>query len=263
MSCGDAESAREHYESGALAVLRGRPGLPVGGALDDGRWGHEAPLGTESTETLLDYGAVALAFDEGNKGHDVSQNLEALLSSLATPAGAPRALDVLDLGCAGGRDLLALAARGHRPVGLDGAPEFVALARAKGPFEVWEQDLCRLALPAARFDGVFANAVLFHVPSAHLDAALAQIWATLRPGGAFFCSNAHGFGEDKEDFAVFSVVLYFQELYVFQLKFTNWKGFNLKVSACLSQWHCGTWGVLLTGILTYLLTHLLPGCLTY
>jgi SAM-dependent methyltransferase len=141
---------------------------------------------------------VALAFDEGNKGHDVSQNLEALLSSLTAPAGAPRALDVLDLGCAGGRDLLALAARGHRPVGLDGAPEFVALARAKGPFEVWEQDLCRLALPAARFDGVFANAVLFHVPSVHLDAALAQIWATLRPGGAFFCSNAHGFGEDKE-----------------------------------------------------------------
>ena len=39
-----------------------------------------------------------------------------------------------------------------------------------------------------------------------------------------------GFGDDKEDFAVFSVVLYFQELYVFQLKFTNWRGFNLKVN---------------------------------
>ena len=48
-----------------------------------------------------------------------------------------------------------------------------------------------------------------------------------------------GFGEDKEDFAVFSVVLFFQELYVFQLKFTNWRGFNLKVRARLSRWHCG------------------------
>ena len=48
-----------------------------------------------------------------------------------------------------------------------------------------------------------------------------------------------GFGEDKEDFAVFSVALFFQELYVFQLKFTNWRGFNLKVSAWPSRWHCG------------------------
>lgn len=157
--------------------------------------GRETLLKT--SETIKDYDAVAASFDDGNKTHDVSQNLEALLKPLL--AGGDRALDVLDLGCAGGRDLVALTQRGHRAVGLEGSPAFVALARAKVPgCEVWQQDLAQLDLPRERFDGVFANATLFHVPIEALDGTLSQVWATLRPGGVFFCSNAHGFGEDKD-----------------------------------------------------------------
>mmetsp|Transcript_54724 Transcript_54724/g.169465 ORF Transcript_54724/g.169465 Transcript_54724/m.169465 type:complete len:226 (-) Transcript_54724:73-750(-) len=123
---------------------------------------------------------------------------EALLAPLLAE-DAQRSLDVLDLGCAGGRDLVELTRRGHRAVGLEGAPAFVELARAKAPgCEVWQQDLVHLELPAERFDGVFSNAVLFHVPSEALDGVLDQIWATLRPNGVFFASNAHGFGRDSE-----------------------------------------------------------------
>ena len=41
--------------------------------------------------------------------------------------------------------------------------------------EVWQQDLLALDLPSQRFDGVFANAVLFHVPSQELPRVLAEL----------------------------------------------------------------------------------------
>ena len=50
--------------------------------------------------TIADYDAVADAYAEGNMSHDVSQNLNALLEQLSD---RPTPLDVLDLGCAGGR----------------------------------------------------------------------------------------------------------------------------------------------------------------
>jgi len=151
---------------------------------------------SKSAETIADYDAVAAAFDAGNRDHDVSQNLDALLTNL--DGGVSRPV-VVDLGCAGGRDLAALAARGCDVWGVDGSAAFCALARAAAPAAtVLQQDLCDLDLPAGTFDGVFANAALFHVPSEHLPALLARIHACLKPGGVFFCSNAQGFDEDRE-----------------------------------------------------------------
>jgi SAM-dependent methyltransferase len=39
---------------------------------------------------------------------------------------------------------------------------------------------------------VFANAVLFHIPSQELPRALTQLHATLKPGGVLFSSNPRG-----------------------------------------------------------------------
>jgi len=61
---------------------------------------------------------------------------------------------------------------------------------------VWHQDFLALDLPAARFDGIFANACLFHIPSHLLPGALAQLHQTLKPGGVLFSSNPRG--EDQE-----------------------------------------------------------------
>jgi SAM-dependent methyltransferase len=47
-------------------------------------------------------------------------------------------------------------------------------------------------LPACRFDGVFANASLFHVPSRELPRVLDELHATLKPGGVLFASNPRG-----------------------------------------------------------------------
>ena len=105
---------------------------------------------------------------------------------------APAPCSILDLGCGPGRDLIAFRDLGHRPVGLDGAEAFCAMARAHSGCEVLHQDLLALDLPAAAFDGVFANATLFHVPTQELPAVLRALWAALAPRGVLFASNPRG-----------------------------------------------------------------------
>lgn len=138
--------------------------------------------------TLAHYEENAESFEAGTRDHDVSQNISALLRHIQ---GEPP-YDILDLGCGPGRDLKTFAALGHRPVGLDGTFSFVEMARAASGCEVWHQDFLQLALPPERFDGIFANAVLFHVPGQELPQVLRALHATLRPGGILFSSNPRG-----------------------------------------------------------------------
>ena len=145
-----------------------------------------------SAQTLAHYERGAEAFRDGTRGHDVSQNVAALLRHLR---GEPP-FTILDLGCGPGRDLRAFTALGHMAVGLDGARRFVDMAAADSGCEVWHQDFLRLDLPDARFDGVFANASLFHVPTQELPRVLRQLHATLKPGGALFSSNPRGQNEE-------------------------------------------------------------------
>jgi len=141
-----------------------------------------------SQVTLGHYDRTADRFWEGTKDHDVEQNVAALLRHVeGTPPFA-----ILDLGCGPGRDLATFRTLGHEPVGLDGAPRFVEMARDHSGCEVWQQDFLALDLPPARFDGVFANASLFHVPRAELPRVLGELHATLRPGGVLFASNPRG-----------------------------------------------------------------------
>jgi SAM-dependent methyltransferase len=138
--------------------------------------------------TVDHYERSADSFRAGTWNHDVSQNVAALLRHIAVPPP----FTLLDLGCGPGRDLATFRQLGHEAVGLDAAPSFVRMAREHTGCEVLQQDLLQLDLPVARFDGVFANAVLFHVPSQELPRVLRELWRTLVPGGVLFCSNPHG-----------------------------------------------------------------------
>jgi SAM-dependent methyltransferase len=100
------------------------------------------------------------------------------------------------LGCGPGRDLKALADRGHRAIGLDGAARFTAMARIYSGCEVWQQDFLKLDLPDGYFDGIFANATLFHVPSQELARVLLELRAALKPHGVLFSSNPRGDNEE-------------------------------------------------------------------
>ncbi|MDU9414670.1 class I SAM-dependent methyltransferase [Pseudomonas sp. zfem005] len=145
-------------------------------------------LASLSATTLDDYNQNAEGFRENTRDHDVSQNIEALLRHIH--GAAP--LAILDFGCGPGRDLRTFRALGHTPVGLDGAERFVEMARADSGCEVWLQSFLDLQLPDGRFDGVFANATLFHVPGQELPRVLRQLHATLKPGGVLFSSNPRG-----------------------------------------------------------------------
>ncbi|MSP95762.1 MAG: class I SAM-dependent methyltransferase [Betaproteobacteria bacterium] len=145
-----------------------------------------------SARTLQHYDSRAGDFWEGTRGHDVSQNIAALLKHIQTEP--PFA--ILDFGCGPGRDLAAFSRLGHIAIGLDGAERFAAMAREHSGCEVWRQDFLALDLPDERFDGVFANASLFHVPTQELPRVAGALRATLKPGGVLFSSNPRGANDE-------------------------------------------------------------------
>ncbi|MDY0012730.1 MAG: methyltransferase domain-containing protein [Rhodocyclaceae bacterium] len=144
--------------------------------------------------TIAHYDQQAEAFRAGTWDHDVSQNRAAFLGALEGPP--PHV--ILDLGCGPGRDLCHFRGLGHRVVGLDGSAVFVAMARQASGCPVLHQDFLALDLPPGHFDGVFANASLFHVPRAALAEVLARLHACLKPRGVLFSSNPRG--ENQEGF---------------------------------------------------------------
>jgi SAM-dependent methyltransferase len=138
--------------------------------------------------TLEHYGARAAEFRAGTCDHDVSQNIDALLRHIE----GPPPLRILDFGCGPGRDLATFTRLGHSAIGLEGVAEFAAMARADSGCEVWEQDFLNLDLPDGHFDGVYANAALFHIPGQELPRVLRELFAATKPGGILFSSNPHG-----------------------------------------------------------------------
>ena len=142
--------------------------------------------------TLEHYERNAQGFFEGTREHDVSQNVAALLDAIE----GEKPFRILDLGCGPGRDLRTFKALGHEPVGIDGSAQFVAMAQRWSGCTVWQQDFVSLSLPAESFDGVFANASLFHVPSAALPDVLSRLHASLKPRGVLFSSNPRGHNEE-------------------------------------------------------------------
>jgi SAM-dependent methyltransferase len=161
-----------------MTPASGTPGKPLDA--DD--------LEAIATGTLAHYQQRAKDFATGTRDHDVSQNIAALLRH--TQGSSP--LTILDFGCGPGRDLATFTARGHIAIGLEGTPAFAVMARAQTGCEVWQQDFLKLDLPAEHFDGIFANASLFHVPAQELPRVLQELHAALKPDGVLFSSNPRG-----------------------------------------------------------------------
>ena len=142
--------------------------------------------------TIGHYDRVADDYWYGTRNHDVSQNYEAFLEAIE---GKPP-FDILDLGCGPGRDLQYFNSVGHAVIGLDGSEALVSIARLNSGCEVLQQNFLAMDLPECRFDGVFANASLFHVPSQELPRILLEVSTTLKSRGVLFCSNPRGNNEE-------------------------------------------------------------------
>jgi SAM-dependent methyltransferase len=133
-----------------------------------------------SQRNIYHYDQNAVSYDEGTQGHDVSQNINALLRAIKTEPP----FHILDFGC-------------HIAVGLEGSQQAAQIARTKSACEVLVQDFFNLDLPEGAFDGIFANASLFHIPNNLLPKVLANLWACLKPNGILFSSNPRGNNEES------------------------------------------------------------------
>ena len=152
--------------------------------------------------TTDSYGPSAQEFFESSLEHDVSQNCRAFLNNIE---GTPP-FNLLDLGCGSGRDLKYFRLKGHDAVGLDGAAQQVEIARSFSECEVYYQDFMAMTLPESEFDGIFANASLFHVPSQAVPRVLQQLWRALKRRGILFTSNPLGENQEgwvRDRYAVF------------------------------------------------------------
>jgi SAM-dependent methyltransferase len=163
----------------------------------DNRSGANPQPAAQDTETIARltleyYDQRAEDFQDGTRDHDVSQNIA---SQLRYIEGAPP-YSLLDFGCGPGRDLKVFTKLGHVATGLEGAARFAAMARADSGCEVWQQDFLKLDLPRDHFDGIYANASLFHVPGRELPRVLLELYAALKPRGVLFASNPHGHNEE-------------------------------------------------------------------
>ena len=152
----------------------------------------QAELNDIAAKTLKHYEQRAQAYWEGTRDHNVSQNIAALLQYIEVPPP----FELLDFGCGPGRDLIAFKRLGHRATGLEGAQQLVEMARTYSGCDVLHQNFLQLNLPRSHFDGVFANASLFHIPSLALPRVLKELHETLKPNGVLFSSNPRGNGQE-------------------------------------------------------------------
>ncbi len=116
---------------------------------------------------------------------------------------ATEALDVLDIGCGPGAQVLAWAQGGHRVTGVDISAPLIELGRqraAQGKLAASFHVGSATALPVANaaFDVVMVSELLEHVQD--WQACLDEALRVLRPGGVLYCSTTNWLCPVQEEF---------------------------------------------------------------
>lgn len=140
--------------------------------------------------TLAFYAREAAAYAARPRGQDRAA-LNAFLARLS-----PRAR-VLDMGCGGGQDTLAIAQAGFRVTAMDGTPELAAEARLRTGQTVRVQ-LFEDLDDVEAYDAVWANASLLHVSKPALPDIFALVHRALTPAGLIYASFKSGGVEGRD-----------------------------------------------------------------
>jgi len=114
---------------------------------------------------------------------DVPQAYIDLLDRFIELVGKGR---VLDAGCGHGKDVEYFIEHGLRAIGVDAAEGMVEYARKHKEGEYHRMDVRELSFQSSSFDGVWCNSVLQFLPPTEMEAALAELYRVLCPGGVFY-----------------------------------------------------------------------------
>ncbi len=136
----------------------------------------------------------------------VMQRLKPLI-----PGGS---LDILEIGAAQGRELVALAELGHRVTGVEPwapaievAHQLLAKHGVTAPIHHAQGE--QLPLPDAQFDVVLAFSVLEHVDD--LPRVLREIQRVLKPGGVLWFNSASAMSPLQEEIRYFPLFGWYPE----------------------------------------------------
>jgi len=104
-----------------------------------------------------------------------------------------RGMEILDVGCGAGSNVLYLARSGFRASGIDLSPGAVTAARgrlaeAHLDARIGEGDVLALPFPAGSFDGLVDNGCFHTIPLRRRGRYADEVHRVLRPGGAFVLS---------------------------------------------------------------------------
>lgn len=143
-----------------------------------------AAVEVERMGTVDGYRAWSATYDEEpNAAFDSDEPVLKIIEMLPTGVA-------LDAACGTGRGTAALAARGHRILGVDSSPEMLEHARNRVPDgEFRLGDVHRLPVADDEVDLVVCTLALTHIPA--LDPVLAEFARVLRPGGGLVISDVH------------------------------------------------------------------------
>lgn len=103
---------------------------------------------------------------------------------------------ILDAGCGSGRDSLYFLKQGFQVDAFDASSEMAKIAREKTGLVIRVERFQDLE-STHKYDGVWANASLLHVPWQELDGVFYRIYQSLKENGVFYASFKIGNGEQE------------------------------------------------------------------
>jgi SAM-dependent methyltransferase len=149
---------------------------------------EEAAREIPGRSTIDFYQRNAVVYAQSTYDLSLQTEIERFVMNVAPPG------QVLDVGCGGGRDLLALRQAGLCPTGLELSARLAKIASHHSGCPVVVGDLRHPPFVDASFQGLWAAASLLHLDRHEMLPVLRRLRQLLEPGAAFFASMKMGTG---------------------------------------------------------------------